>query len=252
MINSKKGSTNWFEDGGESYAQFRPKYPKELAQYLASICANHVKAIDIGCGNGQLTTGLAEVFKSVIGVDPSLDQINHAEKRSNISYLLGSAENIPHECAGADLMTVAQAAHWFDLDIFYKEVRKTAQPSAILALITYGVAELEPSLNERFLKFYYDEIGKYWPPERKLVDEGYRNIPFPFSEQPPPKIDITVEWDLNQFLGYISTWSAVRAMKNQGQEVILSKFGDDITELWGPPTQKRKIKWPLNLRVGKL
>ena len=121
-----KSLVNWFEEGGESYVQFRPKYPKELAQYLASICASHAKAIDIGCGNGQLTMGLAEVFKSVIGIDPSLDQINHAEKRSNVSYLLGSAENIPLECVGADLVTVAQAAHWFDLDIFYPFRRKTS------------------------------------------------------------------------------------------------------------------------------
>ena len=92
--------------------------------------------------------------------------------------------------ASPRLITAAQAAHWSDLPRFYDEVRRIAEPNAILALISYGVLHLDGALGERFEQFYWQEIGPYWPAERKLVDSGYATIDFPFAEFAGPPIAI--------------------------------------------------------------
>jgi hypothetical protein len=152
----------------------------------------------------------------------------------------------------ASLITAAQAAHWFDLPAFYREVRRIGRPGAILALISYGVLKLEPSLDARFQKFYWDEIGPYWPPERKLVDTGYATIDFPFEELAPPSLEIRLEWQLSEFLGYLTTWSAVRSAREAGKEALLMAFASDIREAWGDPNLRHAISWPINMRIGRL
>lgn len=252
MASDQNTSVNWFDEGGSSYAQFRPSYPVELSKFLASVCESHAKAVDVGCGNGQLTLQLASYFSSVIGIDPSADQIANAKPANNIKYLVSPAEKLPEECLGADLITAAQAAHWFHLSEFYTEVQKIGKPGSILALISYGVLNLPPPLNDRFQDFYGNEIGPLWPAERKLVDNAYQDLDFPFQEIQAPKMAIELEWDLAQFLGYVSTWSAVKAMRKQQQESILLLFGKEISLLWGSPKDRRKISWPINMRIGTL
>jgi len=137
-----------------------------------------------------LTRQLAEHFHKVIGIDPSEDQIANAQGPSNVDYLRAPAEQLPLPDASASLITAAQAAHWFDRPRFYAEVRRVADDGAIIALLSYGVMRLAPSdLQDRFDRFYSDEIGPYWPPERKLVDSGYADIEFPFEEMPYPDDD---------------------------------------------------------------
>src|SRR5690606_18351837 len=125
------------------------------------------------CGNGQLTTLLAAHFEAVVGVDPSADQIANARAAGRIRYVESPAERLPLPGAVADLVTAAQAAHWFDLPAFYREVQRVAAPGAVLALVTYDVPRLGPPLDERFLRFYRVETGPFWSPERDLVDSGY-------------------------------------------------------------------------------
>lgn len=245
-------STNWFDDGGSKYALFRPTYPPALTKFLLDSCESHAKAVDIGCGNGQLTLQLSPYFKQVIGIDPSADQIANAPIAKNIQYLTAPAEKLPDECSGADLITAAQAAHWFQLKEFYSEVRKIANSQSIVALISYGVLDLPPELNQRFQYFYWNEIGSLWPAERKLVDNEYRDLEFPFKEFIAPQMFIELDWDLQQFLGYVSTWSAIKVMKQQNQLSTLSKFGQDLNHIWGKPTEKKRVAWPINMRIGKV
>ena len=252
-MNSAAAETkNWFDQGGSAYARFRPEYPPELAAYLACISPDRSHAVDIGCGNGQLTTLLAAHFSTVAGFDSSEDQIAHAVARENASYRCAPAEDLPLLSRKASLVTAAQAAHWFDLPRFYNEVRRIATPGAILALISYGVLRLDGDLGIRFERFYWSEIGPYWPSERKLVDSGYATIDFPFSELDPPAIAIHLEWCLEEFLGYISTWTAVRIARDSEREDLLNRFAADIAELWGEPKARRPISWPINMRIGKL
>lgn len=245
-------SKNWFEQGGENYAKYRPEYPTELSDYLASISLDTSLAVDVGCGNGQLTNLLASHFTNVVGIDPSQEQLAHAKPNNNVKYICASAEKIPLDNGCAGLITAAQAAHWFNLPVFYKEAQRIAKTNATLALVSYGVLKLHEDIDVRFQRFYTHEIGPYWPAERKLVDSGYSTIDFPFEEITAPPMQICLSWTLEEFLGYISTWSAVRKAQEVGRDNILHKFAEDISNLWSNPNTKYPISWPINLRIGRI
>lgn len=241
---------NWFDQGGQAYARFRPEYPAELAQFLASVSPGRALAVDAGCGNGQLTALLAAHFDRVSGLDPSADQIAHAAAHPRISYACAPAEQMPVAERSTSLITAAQAAHWFDLPRFYAEVRRIAVAKGVLALISYGVPRLDAGLDARFARFYWHEIGPYWPAERKLVDTGYADLPFPFEEQVAPAMEIRKAWTLQELLGYISTWSAVRSVREAQGGDILQSFAEDLAALWGDPSRRREVRWPIHMRLG--
>ncbi|WP_075792406.1 class I SAM-dependent methyltransferase [Massilia putida] len=252
MATDSHPARNWFDQGGRAYARFRPEYPRELAAFLASAAPDDRLAVDVGCGNGQLTHLLAPWFQQVVGLDPSADQIANAVPNARIRYECAPAEQLPVLDASASMVTAAQAAHWFDLPVFYREVRRIAVPGAIVALVSYGVLTLEPLLDQRFQTFYRDEIGPYWPPERKLVDTGYATLDFPFEELAPPSLHIRLEWHLSDFIGYVLTWSATRSAREAGKDALLMAFFDDIAALWGDPNAKRPVSWPINMRIGRV
>lgn len=247
-----EGGRNWFDQGGAAYARYRPGYPDSLAAGLAAIVPDRRLALDVGCGNGQFTRDLAAHFDGVLGVDPSADQIAHARPHERVRYAVADAEALPVADSSISLITAAQAAHWFDLPRFYAEVRRLAAPQAMLALISYGVMQLEPELSTRFLDFYRDEIGPYWPPERRMVDTGYADFAFPFAEQPGPVGDIRRDWALADLLGYISTWSATRRAVEAGRAGMLHAFARDMTALWGDAARVRPIAWPIVMRLGRV
>lgn len=252
MTNHDLNKRNWFTAGGESYARYRPVYPDALASYLASITPNQDSALDVGCGTGQLTRQLARYFTFVKGIDPSASQLSHSESTHGVYYEQSPAESLPDHPSGYSLITAAQSAHWFHLSDFYREVHRVAVPDAIIALISYGVLQLDEALNERFRHFYYNEVASYWPAERQLVDSGYRNIDFPFSELVSPLITIQLDWNFEAFLGYISTWSAVARAQEAGEKKMLRAFSEDMSDLWGDVSVTRTVTWPLNMRIGKI
>ncbi|GHG71159.1 class I SAM-dependent methyltransferase [Comamonas sp. JC664] len=243
---------NWFEQGGDAYARYRPDYPVSLARFLADVSPSPRMAIDVGCGSGQLTRALAERFDTVVGIDPSADQLAHAVPHARIQYRVAPAEQLGGDDHRASLVTAAQAAHWFDLPRFYDEVRRVSVPGALLALISYGVPQLDAALNSRFLAFYTDELGPYWPPERQLVDSGYVDLPFPFPERETPTLEIRREWDAQAFLGYLSTWSATRRAHRAGKGELLARFATDLLACWGDPDRPRTVVWPIHMRLGEV
>jgi SAM-dependent methyltransferase len=243
---------NWFDQGGAAYARHRPDYPDALPAFLAEITPNAVTAVDAGCGNGQFTCQLADHFPAVIGLDPSADQIANAVAHPHIRYLCAPAEATGLPDGSANLVTAAQAAHWFDLPRFYAEVRRIAAPGAILALVSYGVPDVDDVLHERFHRFYWNEIGSYWPPERRLVETGYAGIDFPFPELAYPPMEIRREWTLADFRGYLTTWSALRKIEQAGREDIVSGFTNDLDQIWGNPEARRLVRWPITLRLGRI
>lgn len=269
-------SRNWFEAGAEGYSRFRPSYPPALAAHLAEATRRSVAAagaasagsagagersagsadtrglcaLDVGCGTGQLTVALAAHLPRVIGADPSADQLSRAAAHPRIDYVQAPAERLPAADASVHLVTAAQAAHWFDLPTFYAEVRRVAAPGALLALITYGVIETAPDIAARVDRFYSAEIGPFWPPERRHVDAGYRTLDFPFAEVPLPALAIVGELTCDELLGYVSTWSAVRAAHEAGRAGLLHDFAADLRALWGDPARTLTVRWPISGRLG--
>lgn len=246
------GPRNWFDRGGANYAQFRPHYPPQLAAYLATLPAARRLAVDVGCGNGQLTAALARPFDAVIGLDPSSNQLAHAQAGNNVCYACAAAEQLPLVAGSADLLVAAQAAHWFDLPRFYEQVRRVAADGAALALVSYGVLQLPVDLAPCFRHFYDDQIRAHWPPQRQHVDDGYRRLPFPFEEVQAPELQIRHWWRAAEFVGYVSTWSAVRRLAEAGQAAVFHRFAQEITALWGDAEKLRPVTWPLNVRAGRV
>ncbi len=241
-----------FSDRSGDYAAYRPTYPRSLVDYLAGLCGQTDVALDVGCGTGQLSVLLAERFSRVIATDASAQQIVQAKAHERVEYRVAPAERSGLVEHTVDLITAAQAAHWFDLDAFYEEARRVGKPGAVLALITYGVIRAEPGIDPIIRHFYKDVVGAYWPPERRHVEEGYRSFAFPFDEWDAPPLAIEVEWQASDLIGYVDTWSAVRGLeKAQGREP-LERFQRELVAHWGEPRRRRVIRFPLSLRVGRI
>ncbi|HEX7855631.1 MAG TPA: class I SAM-dependent methyltransferase [Sphingobium sp.] len=251
MTGDTASTRNWFASGGDAYARYRPTYPDALPAFLASVAPSTDSAVDVGCGNGQFTIQLAAHFAAVTGIDPSADQIAHAVPHEGVRYACAPAEAMGLPDGSAALITAAQAAHWFDLPRFYAEARRIAAPGAVLALVSYGIPVFDAEINGRFQQFYRDEVGGYWPPERKLVETGYAGIDFPFAELPWPAMATHRQWDLAALLGYVSTWSALRRAEEAGQQALVVHFAEDLAKLWGDPAATRSVEWPITLRLGR-
>lgn len=241
-----------FSSQSGDYAAFRPTYPDALFDWLTSQCPEHELAWDCATGNGQAAAGLSPHFKKVIATDASAEQIAHASGPDNVTFQVAQAESSDLKNGSADLVTVAQAAHWFDLPAFYTEVRRVLKPRGVIALWGYGRLVLPGILDKPFEHFYSGILGPYWPPERRLIDDGYRSLDFPFDEFQPPDFLIEVEWNLPRLLAYLSTWSAVKRYQTDNGITPLGDLESRLKESWGEPSRPLALKWPLFVRAGLL
>ena len=234
------------------YADFRPRYPATLFDYLSTLVPRESVVWDCAAGNGQASVDLAERFGRVVATDASREQIASAKPHPRIEYRVAPAEasGLPGEAIG--LVTVAQALHWFDFERFYAEVRRVLKPGGVLAVWAYGITEVEGDAVHKLTNdFYANIVGPYWPPERMLVEEGYRTIPFPFTEIEPPIVRMEAKWALEQLLGYFSTWSATnRYIKAKGSNPV-EPLREELSRVWGDPELPRLITWPVSIRIGR-
>ena len=235
------------------YADFRPRYPDELFEWLAGQCAGDDLAWDCGCGSGQASVALAQHFAHVRATDASREQILHAQLCAGVEYDIAGADNsgLPDRCV--DLVTVAQALHWFELSSFYEEVRRVGKPGAVIAAWTYGVNEVDgDDVNAAVRHFYDDVVGPYWPPERHHVETGYRELEFPFTRIDAPPFAMRQQWPLAQLLGYFRSWSATARYKAANGQDPVDALERELLPLWGDPAQARAIRWPLSVLAGRL
>lgn len=233
------------------YADFRPHYPAELFAYVASVASARGVVWDCACGNGQASLGLADHFQRVIATDASEKQIVAAKAHPRIEYRVASAETSGLAEASVDAVTVAQALHWFNLDAFYTEAKRVLRPGGVLAFWSYGISKIDHGpADELFQDFYWNVVGPYWPPERKIVEEGYQTLPFPFKELQPPPITMKTRWTLPELIGYLSTWSGVKRYVEARGESPLPQFEAQMLLAWENPEIRREITWPLSMRAG--
>ena len=243
------GFKDHFSKQAADYATFRPSYPQELFNYLGTSTPSRQLAWDCATGNGQAAVGLATVFDRVIATDASKKQIANAQPHERVEYRVAPAENSGIQSGAIDLIMVAQALHWFDLDRFYAEARRVMKPHSVLAASAYNLLHIERAIDDIVNRYYYQVVGSFWPPERELVEQ-FGDLPFPFDEIDPPKFEMTASWDLDHLLGYLRTWSSTqRFIAAKGSDPI-EQIKDDLRDAWGDPQRIRNVIWPLVLRVG--
>jgi SAM-dependent methyltransferase len=242
-----------FKTVAREYANFRPGYPPELFEWLARVSPALDAVWDCGCGSGQASTALAEHFTVVYGTDIAAEQIAAARQNPRVRYAVAPAEHSGLAEGSVDLVTVAQALHWFDVDAFYAEARRVARPGALIAVWNYPRPKfVDLTLDERFVGFYRDVVGPYWPPERRHIEANYSTLPFPFVPVEAPPFALKLNWNIEQVVGYVSSWSATaRYRKALGRDPV-PLLRESLEATWPPGFGTVAVSMPLGLRAGLL
>jgi SAM-dependent methyltransferase len=234
------------------YAQSRPRYPEELFVFLASLVKRHRLAWDCATGNGQAALGLVGYFNKIVATDISDQQISQALVHPQIEYRVAGSEQSGFEDKSVDLVTVASAIHWFDLDSFYLEVKRVVHPGGVLAAWTYHVGHVESPFDKLFHRFYYDALFPYFNPGARLVDDGYQSLILPGKPMPSRDFQVSADWNLNQMLAFIHSWSGTQQyIKERGEDPV-ALIEKELSRIWGNHTRIHTVRWPLYLKISQI
>ncbi|MFZ4263734.1 class I SAM-dependent methyltransferase [Sphingobacterium sp. HJSM2_6] len=240
-----------FSNQASIYAQFRPSYPHELYDFLSSLTPQHQYAWDCGTGNGQSAIHLADYFEQVYATDPSDAQIANAFSHERVHYKVEKAEDVNLNPQSIDLITVAQAVHWFDFEKFYDKVKKVLKRDGIIAVWAYDLPQINNEIDPIIKNFYKKIVGPYWPEEIKSIDQGYTTIPFPFREIEPPEFYIRKRLKLEDLFGLLLSWSATQRYIAQEKKNPIDLIRAELSALWSDPLSIKVASWKIMLRVGK-
>ena len=241
-----------FSGHASDYARYRPRYPAGLYDHLASLCERRDLAWDCATGNGQAAIELAKRFARVIATDASKKQLDEAPRIEKIEYQVWPAEKTELSTRSVDLVTVAQALHWFDFARFGQEVRRVASPGCMLAVWTYSVAQITPEIDAVTEQLYNIGLKGFWEYERTWVDKGYEGIPLPIVGETRPRFEMKVDMTLAHWIAYLGTWSAVKkAVETTGRNPV-DGMRAEFEKAWGEPGSARPVTYPLNVRIGRV
>ncbi|MDZ4864716.1 MAG: class I SAM-dependent methyltransferase [Gemmatimonadota bacterium] len=239
-----------FSATAAAYARFRPHYPDALFDWLGTISPTGDRAWDCATGSGQAAAPLARRFRMVIASDASRHQLASADAPM-MQRVASLAEVAPIRSSSLDLVTVAQALHWLDVHRFFAEVARCLVPGGVLAAWTYSLCQIEPEIDVILREFYEHTLAGCWPPERRMVENGYATLDFPFSPIASPVFAMSAEWNLDALLGYVGTWSAVRQYRARRDADPMPGLRDRLLSCWSSADRVRQIRWPLSLRAGR-
>jgi SAM-dependent methyltransferase len=240
-----------FSRAASQYAAFRPRYPAALFEALAALAPGRRLAWDCATGSGQAAIGLAAIFDRVVATDASAAQIGAALPHPRVEYRVAPAEDGGLPAGSVDLVTVAQALHWLDRGRFYAEARRVLVPGGVIAVWCYALMEIDPAIDALVRVFYRDTIGPFWPPERSLVESGYRQVEFPFEELALPPMRLEAAMTLPALANYVRTWSAVLRFHEATGSDPVAALEAALRPLWGDPDRPREVRWPLAVRAGR-
>ncbi len=249
-----------FSTVASGYARFRPTYPDRLFATLADRAPTRDRAWDCGTGNGQAARGLARYFTLVIATDVSVAQLREGDAAGHatggrvgrVPRVAAAAEAAPLADRSVSLATVAQALHWFDTGAFYEEVRRVVRPGGLLAVWSYALCRISPPVDAALDRLYGNVLGRYWAPERRHVESGYRTLDFPFDEEDAPgNLFLSRAVDRADIEGYVATWSAVRAAHRAGLDP-LPQFRRELADVWPDRRVRLEARWPLSVRLGRI
>ena len=243
------GFKDHFSADSAAYAAHRPAYPSRLFSHLAALTPDHGWAWDCATGSGQAAVGLANHFERVVATDASVQQIANARTRTNIDYLVARAERAPLPDASMDLVTVAQALHWFDIPKFFAEADRVLKPDGILAFWSYGLFRTNTPIDHAIDHLYGEVLAGYWPPERRMVEQGYGGVDLPFLELDDFHCEIEADRDSAWVANYLGTWSAVQRFTRERGADPLGR----VREALDAPasTGRFRVRWPIRMRIGR-
>ena len=245
--------TDHFSKRAALYAAYRPHYPTALFDFVAALTPQHHVALDCGTGNGQAAVGLTDHFDRVIAIDASSEQIRNAVSHPKIELRVARADATGLAEHSVDLVTAAQALHWFDTHLFFSEARRVLSEDGAIAVWGYGDPVLDSTqLDATLHDFNRGTLEHYWPSDRQKLLAGYRDIDFPFAEVPTPHLELTLRWNLSQLAGYLRTWSATARYVNAHGVDPVDDVERSLAAEWGDPQAPREIRWPLYIRAGRL
>lgn len=239
-----------FSRQSAAYRRYRPGYPAILVEFVASRAPDRRLAVDCATGSGQAAVDLARHFDAVLALDGSQRQLELAQSHPRVHYVAALAERLPLRDRCASLVAAAQAAHWFDFGPFHAECRRVLVPGGVVALWTYEKFRVDTAVDAVVDRFYADVVGEDWPPERRHVEQAYRTLPFPWREEPVPVLELETDWDLDQVMGYLATWSAVQRFRERVGLDPLPALRPQLEAVW-PAGGARRLRWPIHLRLGR-
>jgi SAM-dependent methyltransferase len=233
------------------YRDARPLPPPAWYDWLAGQVPDAGLAWDAGCGNGQASVALAAHFERVLATDPSAGQIANAQAHARVDYRVEAAEHCSLEDGAASLVDVSQALHWFDLAAFHDEARRVLKPGGVIAVSAYGNCSVDRAVDAVERRLYADTLADDWPPERAQVDNGYRDLPFPFARIEAPTFEMRADWNLAQFLAYLRSWSATQRHIKAHDEDPVAAAAPALALAWGDAVRVRAVRWPFFTVVGR-
>jgi ubiquinone/menaquinone biosynthesis C-methylase UbiE len=243
---------DYFSTQAKEYSKNRPKYPKELFVYLSSLVNEHKTAWDCATGNGQAAIGLEPYFDKIIATDASSSQIDHAELHPKIEYRTATAENSGLLSDSIDLLTVATAIHWINSELFFPEVKRIVKNGGVIAVWTYSECMINEEIDVISKYYTHDIVGKYWAPEIKKAWDFENKILLPFETIDTPDFEFHLNWDLNDYLKFLYTWSATHNyLKETGNNPIELVY-DEFLNAWKDKDVKRDVKLDLILKAGRI
>lgn len=242
---------NYFSNHARLYASARPRYPEELFQFVASVAPARERVWDCATGNGQAAIGIARYFTAVEATDASEDQIANAMAAPNIAYSVRSAEESGFPDAYFDAVCVASAIHWFDFERFFPEVKRVLRPRGVIVAWGYDHLRVTPEFDVELDRLIGRVIARHWPPRKKLLHDGYRDVPFPFERIETPPIEMHADWSFDQLMAFIRSWSGVqRCIAAEGGE-FFAAASDMLRHLWGEPARTRRCGMDLYILAGR-
>ena len=244
-----------FSGHAADYARHRPRYPAALYDWLADAAPTRGRAWDCATGNGQAAVALAGRFEAVEATDASAEQVAAGAPHPRVRYRVAPAHDSGLDAGSVDLVTVAQALHWFDAEPFWAEVRRVLRPGGLVAVWCYELFQITPAVDAAVDRLYTDIVGEDWPPQRRHIESGYTTLPFPWQplppDQAPPAFEMRADWGLAEVVGYLRTWSAVRRYEARTGHEPVALVVDELAAAWGGEGARRDVRWPLRLRVGR-
>ena len=160
-------NTTLFSGRVDDYKRFRPTYPQAIIGFLKKVGAFSPQSVaaDIGAGTGILTRMLITECQQVFAVEPNqdmyraLEELKHSHPAWDIQLVSATGENTTLETSSIDLITIASALHWLDLDSAKKEFRRILKPDGYIAIF-YNERDRE---HDVFQQEYQAVFARYFP-----------------------------------------------------------------------------------------